>query len=136
MSAITHVLGRLTAAPEVKYVPSGDAVCQVRLAVDDGTKDREHASFIPVEVWGRQAENLAKYMGKGSRVYVTGKLWLDQWEKDGERKSRLIVKAFRVLFCDPLTGSKAVQAQNEQDQTPPAQPEDASQYVASENMPF
>jgi single-strand DNA-binding protein len=97
------LLGNLTRDPETRYVPSGTAVCDLRLAVNrrfrgsDG-QDRDETCFVNITAWGRQAETCGQYLRKGSQVLVEGRLKLDQWEKDGQKQSRLEVVADRVQF--------------------------------------
>jgi len=97
------LMGNLTADPEVRYAPSGDAVGDLRMAINrrykgrDG-QDHEETCFVSVVVWGRQAETCGQYLQKGSQVMVEGSLKYDQWEKDGQKHSRLLVRANRVQF--------------------------------------
>jgi single-strand DNA-binding protein len=97
------LIGNLTRDPEVRYAPSGDAVADIQMAVNrkfrtkDG-QDREEACFVGVVVWGRQAETCGQYLRKGSLVFVEGRLQYEQWEKDGQKNSRLRVRANRVQF--------------------------------------
>jgi single-strand DNA-binding protein len=105
MANLNHVFlaGNLTKDPEVRYAPSGDAVGDLRLAVNrtyksrDG-QQREETCFVGVTVWGRQAETCAEYLSKGSPVLVEGRLKYDEWEKEGQKNSRLTVVANRVQF--------------------------------------
>lgn len=95
--------GNLTRDPEVRHIPSGSAVCDLRMAInrrfrDQNDKDREEVVYVSVTVWGRQAENCGQYLGKGSPVLVEGRLKLDEWEKDGQKQSRLGVVGERVQF--------------------------------------
>jgi len=114
MATLNHVflIGNLTRDPEVRYLPSGDAVGDMHLAVSrrykgkDG-QDREEVCFIGVVVWGRQAENCKEYLRKGSPVFVEGRLQFEQWEKDGQKNSRIRVRANRVQF---LGGGRSQQA--------------------------
>lgn len=105
MGAMNHVflMGNLTRDPDVRQTPSGLAVADLGLAVNerhrskDG-KDVEETCFADVVVWGRQAETCGEYLRKGSAVLVEGRLQFDQWEDKGERRSRLRVRANRVQF--------------------------------------
>lgn len=95
--------GNLTRDPELRHIPSGNAVVDLRLAInrryrDQQNVDREETVFVSVTVWGKQAENCAQYLTKGSPVLVEGRLKLDEWEKDGQKQSRLGVVADRVQF--------------------------------------
>lgn len=60
---------------------------------DDGAT---RTDFIDVEVWGSQAENVFESLGRGDRVIVAGQLRYDQWEEDGELKTRVKIKALAV----------------------------------------
>lgn len=95
--------GNLTRDPEVRHTPSGAAVCDLRLAInrryrDQHDKDREEVVYVSVTVWGKTAENCGQYLSKGSPVLVEGRLKLDEWEKDGQKQSRLGVVGERVQF--------------------------------------
>ena len=91
------LIGRLTKDIDLRYTDNGKAVGSFGLAVD-GYKD--HTNFFEVQVWGKQAENAAKYIGKGRLVGVTGELKQDRWEKDGNKRSRVIVNARNIKFLD------------------------------------
>lgn len=106
MSTLNRVflMGNLTRDPEVRYTPSGTAVGDLGLAVNETYKNKagenvESTVFVDVEVWSRQAETCAEYLYKGSPVFVEGRLKLDQWEnQQGEKRSKLRVRADRVQF--------------------------------------
>ncbi len=97
------LLGNLTRDPEVRYTPKGTAVGELGLAINDSYKAqdgtvKEQVTFVSVEVWGRQAETCKQYLTKGRPVFVEGRLRLDQWEQEGQKKSKLKVVAERVQF--------------------------------------
>ena len=95
------LIGRLTNDPDLRYTSgNGKAVCNFGLAVNRPYKSKQEADFINIEVWGKQAENTAQYVGKGSKVAVTGELNIDQYEKDGQKRTATKVKANRVVFLD------------------------------------
>ena len=73
------LIGRLTADPDLRYTPNGNAVCKFTLAVDRerGGEDKE-TDFIQCQSWGKSAERLAKYMRKGGRVAVDGSIRIDR----------------------------------------------------------
>jgi single-strand DNA-binding protein len=96
-------MGNLTRDPEVRYTPKGTAVGDLGLAINDSYKGqdgsiKEVVTFVSVEVWGRQAETCKQYLTKGRPVFVEGRLRLDQWEQEGQKKSKLKVVADRVQF--------------------------------------
>jgi single-strand DNA-binding protein len=92
------LMGNLTRDVEIRYIPSGMAVAEVGLAVNDRRKGQngewvEETTFVDVTLWGRQAEIAGEYLSKGSPVLIEGRLKLDQWEKDGQKRSKLRVVA-------------------------------------------
>lgn len=97
--------GNLTADPEKRYIPSGTAVAELRMAVNERYKNKEGEwvdtpVYVSVEVWDRQAETCCQYLSKGSALLVEGRLKFDQWEdKDsGSKRSKLSVRGERVQF--------------------------------------
>jgi len=97
------LMGNLTRDPEVKYTPKGTAVCDLGLAINDSYKAqdgtiKETVTYVDVEVWGRTAENCKQYLTKGRPVFVEGQLRLDQWEQEGQKRSKMKVRADRVQF--------------------------------------
>jgi single-strand DNA-binding protein len=97
--------GNLTRDPELRYTPGGTAVAQFSVAVNRRYKTREgqmqeEATFVDIEVWGRQAETSSEYLSKGSPVLIEGRLKLDSWEskQTGERRTKLRVVGERVQF--------------------------------------
>lgn len=90
------LVGNLTRDVEVKFTPSGTAVAEIGLAVNEKRKDAsgewvEDVTFVDVTLWGRQAEVAGEYLSKGSSVLIEGRLKLDQWEKEGQKRSKLKV---------------------------------------------
>jgi single-strand DNA-binding protein len=98
------LVGNLTRDPEVRYTPTGTAVSDLGLAVNDTFKTKtgetkETTTFVDIVVWGRQAETCGEYLSKGSPVLIEGRLQLEQWQtENGEKRSRLRVHADRVQF--------------------------------------
>lgn len=84
-------IGRLGADPEIRNLPSGDPVANMRLAVGSSWKDKqgekqERTEWVPVCVFGGLAKVVEQYLRKGSQVYVSGRFQTRQWEKDGEKR--------------------------------------------------
>src|SRR5277367_6571498 len=97
------LMGNLTRDPEVRYTPKGTAVGDLAIAINDSYKAqdgtiKETVTYVDIEVWGRQAETCKQYLTKGRPVFVEGQLKLDQWEQDGQKKSKLRVRGDRVQF--------------------------------------
>lgn len=89
------LVGNLTRDPELRYIPSGTAVSDIGLAVNDRIKRGEQwvdeVTFVDITLWGRTAEIANEYLSKGSPVLIEGRLKLDRWEKDGQKHSKLKV---------------------------------------------
>ncbi|MDG3006718.1 single-stranded DNA-binding protein [Paludisphaera mucosa] len=102
-----QLMGRLTFDPELRRIPNGTAVSELRMAVNrswqgrDGER-REEVLYIDVTVWDRQAETCCQILRKGSLVFVEGSLKMDQWDDKttGEKRSKVRVQADRVQFLD------------------------------------
>jgi len=113
------LMGNLTRDPEVRYTPKGTAVGEIGLAINDSYKGqdgtvKEVVTFVSIEVWGRQAETCKQYLTKGRPVFVEGRLRLDQWEQDGQKKSKLKIVADRVQFLGGGGGGRGGSGGGEQ----------------------
>lgn len=92
-------IGRLTRDPETRYTPDGMGVCKFHIAIDDGYGEKKRTNFIPVTVFGKQAESCEKYLAKGRQVAVEGKIQTGSYEKqDGTKVYTTDVIAHRVEF--------------------------------------
>jgi single-strand DNA-binding protein len=102
------LVGNLTRDPELRYIPSGTAVTDIGLAVNDRVKrgDQwvEEATFVDVTLWGRTAEIANEYLSKGAPVLIEGRLKLDRWEKDGQKHSKLKVVGERLQMLGAKAG--------------------------------
>jgi single-strand DNA-binding protein len=105
MDSLNRVLlmGNLTKDPELRHLPSGVPLVELRIAVSEkytnrAGEDVESVCYVDVVAWSAQAEACDKHLSKGSPVMVEGRLQFDQWEKNGEKRSRLCVRADRVQF--------------------------------------
>ncbi len=89
------LIGNLTRDPELRYIPSGTAVSEIGLAINDRVKRNDQwvdeTTFVDVTLWARTAEVANEYLSKGSSVLIEGRLKLDTWEKDGQKRSKLRV---------------------------------------------
>src|SRR5688572_21158919 len=112
MASLNKVLliGNLTRPPELRYTPSGTAVADLRLAVNNdyttqSGERRQEASFLTVIVWGKQAESCSEYLDKGSEIFVEGRIQVRDWEgKDGQKRTTTEVVAQRVQFMSRTKG--------------------------------
>lgn len=94
-------MGNLTRDVELRYTPSGHAVTDIGLAVNDRRKNQndewvEETTFVDVTLWGRTAEVASEYLSKGSPVFIEGRLKFDSWETDGQKRSKLRVVGERM----------------------------------------
>lgn len=96
------LVGRLTRDPEVRYTTSNEpiAVARFSIAIDDGYGDKKRTDFPSIVVFGKQAENCEKYLNKGSRVGIVGKIQTGSYEKDGRKVYTTDVLANRVEFLE------------------------------------
>lgn len=99
------IAGNLTRDPEVKYTPSGKAVCNSSIAVNEKSKDRESTHFIEVVFWGKTAELIGQYCKKGSKILVDGRLNQESYEdkETGKKISKIKVVCETMQF---LSGTK------------------------------
>jgi len=138
MTAVNQVIlaGNLTKDPELKTIPSGKTVAEMRLAITERFKSGsgenvEKTCYIDIETWDRQAENCGKYLKKGSPILVEGKLQMDEWEdKEGNKRSRIRVRARNIQFLSTRRGDAAPAGKTGADTD--AGPQD----VGAEETPF
>lgn len=90
------LVGRLTKDVELLESKSGSAFAKASIAV--GGKDENATSFFDIVLFGKTAENTAKYAGKGSQICVEGSLNQSRWEQDGQKRSRVEIMVDRVQF--------------------------------------
>ena len=95
-------IGRLTKDPVIRYIPeSQTAVASFSVAIDDGYGEKKKTNFIPVTVFGKQAENCEKFLAKGRKVGVEGKIQTGSYKnKDGQTVYTTDVVADRVEFLE------------------------------------
>jgi len=104
---INHVVltGRLTRTPELRVLPSGASVCNLRVAVNTRRRDAagewgDRPNFFDVVVYGAHGETIAKYMHKGRPVALDGRLEWREWETNDDRKAqavRIIARTVQML---------------------------------------
>jgi len=103
------LVGNLTRDPELRYIPSGTAVSDIGLAVNDrvkrGNEWVDETTFVDVTLWGRTAEVANEYLSKGSPVLIEGRLKFESWEKDGQKRSKLKVIGEKMQMLGGRSGS-------------------------------
>ena len=106
------VYGNLTRDPELKALPSGSNVTSMSIATnrtwnDKDGKKQEEVEYHNVVVFGKTAENCAKYLTKGSPAYVEGRLQTRSWDKDGVKMYRTEVVADTGQFGPKASGERS-----------------------------
>lgn len=136
------LIGRIGRDPEMRYTPSGQPVANFSMATDesytgkDGQKV-EKTEWHRVVIWGKQAEFVGNYLGKGRLIYIEGKLETRKWtDKDGAEKYTTEIKADKIVALDPkpegqqsagnTAGAPAHAGGNYEDDLGPAFPSEAS----------
>ena len=102
-----ELLGRVGADPEMRHTQSDTPVTQLRLATDRRRQNEETITdWHSVVCWGKLAEAVHQYVGKGDRLYVAGRLVQSSYEaEDGQRRYRTEIHAQEVVFLDSRNGS-------------------------------
>jgi single-strand DNA-binding protein len=102
------LVGHLTRDPELRALSSGTSVCALRVACSSSRKDaageyRERPNYFDVSLYGAGAESVSRYIRKGSRVGIDGRLDWREWEgSDRQKRQAVSVVAERVQFLDSL----------------------------------
>lgn len=108
-------IGRLTRDPELRYTPSGTAVCKFGLAINRSFRNQEGNNvedtlFINVSAWGRQAEHCSQFLKKGKRVAINGELRSNNWQdREGNKRITFEINARSVQFLDYMKDSENTQ---------------------------
>lgn len=93
------VIGRMTRDLDERafaYTSNGKARLNISIAVNDGYGDNQYTSYFDVVVWGKTAENIKPYLGKGKQICINGRLRQDRWESNGQKNSRVVIVAETV----------------------------------------
>jgi single-strand DNA-binding protein len=132
------IVGNLGADPEVRTTGGGTSVCDLRVATSYRFKNREGdwedgTDWHSVTVWGGQAEACGKYLTKGSKVAVEGRVTTEKWEdRDGNNRYTTKTIATRVEFLNSKQQDDAPpRRENRQRQEPPRR-----EPVRDESIPF
>jgi single-strand DNA-binding protein len=134
------ISGNLTRDPELRATASGMPVLGLGVAVNDRRKNQstgewgDFPNFIDCTMFGSRAENISHYLSKGAKVAIEGKLRWSQWERDGQKRSKIEVIVDEIEFLSVRDGSAASgqRRQPEPQEIPPA-PEVT---VYDEDIPF
>lgn len=134
------LMGNLGGDPDTRYLPSGDAVTQISVATnrtwknrDTGEKEQE-TSWHRCVCFGQQAENIAKYFHKGSKILVEGRLKYGSYEKDGVVRYTTDVVIDRFHFVESKSGDRPPHAAERVEEQPQRQEQPAPKEPDSDDF--
>jgi single-strand DNA-binding protein len=124
MASVNKVIlvGNLGADPETKYLPSGDAVANIRIATTDRWKDKASGEMKEATEWhriaffGRLAEIAGEYLKKGSQVYVEGRIRTRKWQdKEGQDRysTEIVADSMQMLGARAGAGEQRAESRGE-----------------------
>ena len=105
------ISGNLTRDPELRQTANGFPVLGFGVAVNDRRRNQQtgewedYPNFIDCTIFGARAESVAKFLNKGSKVAIEGKLRWSQWERDGQKRSKIEVVVDEIEFMSRGGGS-------------------------------
>src|SRR3990167_3102586 len=101
---LCQFIGRLGQDPKTTYMPNGNAVANISIAVGEQWRDKagekqERVTWVTVVAFGKLAEIMAQYTSRGSRIYLSGSLRTRKWEKDGQTHytTEIVAKEMQLL---------------------------------------
>ena len=127
MASVNKVIliGNLGRDPEVRYLPSGDAVANITLATTETWKDKagekqEQTEWHRVAMFGKTAEIAGEYLKKGSQVYIEGRLQTRKWtDKEGQERYTTEIRADRMQMLGSRSGGSERMAAQADEEGPP-----------------
>lgn len=134
------ISGNLTRDPEVRQTASGTLIMELGVAVNDRRKNaqtgewEDSPNYIDCTMFGTRAQSVSQYLSKGSKVFIEGRLHWSQWERDGQKRSKVTVTVDDIEFGSQKP-SQAPQAQqpaaySNQQQMPPQTANQGAYYAA------
>ncbi len=141
-----EISGNLTRDPELRSTASGTAVLGFGVAVNDRRKNQQtgewedYANFIDCTMFGKRAESVSRYLSKGGKVAIAGRLHWSQWEREGQKRSKIEVIVDELEFMSSRNGgdTSSYGGYTAPAPAPVAVPPvvDASSSVYDEDIPF
>jgi single-strand DNA-binding protein len=119
------LVGNLGADPDMRYTPSGQGVCELRLATSESWNDKngqrqERTEWHRIVVWGKRAEVCSKYLSKGRQVYVEGRIQTRTYDdKDGNKRYITEIIAADVQFLSGGPGGREGASRGGREDGPP-----------------
>ena len=106
-----QLIGHCGGDPEIKYLPSGVCVANLTLATSEKYTDKkgekcDHVEWHDLTFWDKSAQLIEKYVKKGSKLIIAGKIRTESWEKDGvtHYRKKILVETFQFLSPTPTSG--------------------------------
>lgn len=89
-------VGRVVNDLELRVTESGKKVLNFNIAINDGTKEKPHTTFIPLEAWEGTGETISKYFNKGDQIIVGGRIVVRKYDDRGENRNKIsiVVESF------------------------------------------
>lgn len=121
MASVNRVIlvGNLGRDPEMRYMPSGDAVATFSIATTETWKDKsgqrqEQTEWHRISMFGKQAEVAGQYLKKGSSVYIEGRLQTRKWtDKEGQERQTTEIRADRMQMLGGRSGGNAFEVMDD-----------------------
>ena len=133
------ISGFLTRDPELRMTAGGTPVLSFGIAVNERHRNqqtgewKDYANFIDCTMFGKRAEALSRYLSKGTKVALSGKLRYSSWERDGQKRSKLEVIAEEIEFLSRDGDVARTAAPQARVQAPPEQP---TEGIYEDDIPF
>ena len=142
--------GNLTRDPELRSLPSGTSVLGFGIAVNERRKNQqtgqweERPNYFDCNMFGTRAEAVSKFLTKGTKVAIEGRLQWRQWEKDGQTRSKVDIIVNEIEFLSPRDGSSSAPAPSQPAarpapqgySNPPSAPAPNADAYSDEDIPF
>lgn len=122
-----NIIGNLTRDVELRYTTDQKPIARFSIAVNDGYGEQQRTSYIPIVVFGKQAENADRYLSKGSKVAVNGRIQTGSYEKEG-----------RTIYTTDIIASNIEFLSTKQSANSEKKPDEPSGYTAlsEDEVPF
>ena len=120
------LIGNMTKDPDLRYSTGNEptAVCRFTIAVNDGYGEKQRTSFIPIVVFGKTAENCDKYLAKGKKVAVNGRIQTGSYEREG-----------RTIYTTDVIASN-VEFLSQREENEPQNPKESVEEQSAQQMGF
>ena len=128
-----NIIGNIANELELKYFDSGSCNVKFSVAVPvwDGKIKQNVAHFLDFIAWGKTAENICTYFQKGKKIGISGELYTESWEKDGQKHKKVMIRVDKFDFC----GSVKEKSESDVKYSPQIQ-KYGEEEINADKMPF